>query len=101
MFTYVNIGGRVMKRIARIFGIILLTLAAVAGVLALYVEVAGIPRYAVERIELHVEQTPERVRRGRKLTTMLCAGCHLDRQSGRLGGHEMVDVPKRFGTVYS
>src|SRR5262245_26808518 len=76
-------------------------LVLVAGGLALYVQVAGIPRYSVEPVELRVEATPERALRGKKLATILCAGCHIDPAQGRLAGHPMVDVPSKFGVVYS
>ena len=90
-----------MKRAGKISAIAIAALAAVAGGAALYIDLAGIPHYPVERIELRVERTPERLDRGRKLVTLLCVGCHFDASSGALAGHHMVDVPSRFGAVYS
>ena len=90
-----------MKRARKITGLAIAALAAMAGGGALYIDLAGIPHYPVERIELRVERTPERLERGRKLVTLLCVGCHFDARSGALAGHHMVDVPSRFGAVYS
>jgi mono/diheme cytochrome c family protein len=90
-----------MKRVLNIGGTVVATLLLLAGAFALYVQVTGIPRYDVERVELRVEPTPERLARGKKLTTILCAGCHLDPETGQLTGKHMVDVPAKFGSVYS
>jgi mono/diheme cytochrome c family protein len=68
---------------------------------ALYVHLSGIPRYPIQKVELEVEVTPERVARGRKIAGMLCAGCHFSNETGRLTGQRMPDVPPQFGTAYS
>jgi mono/diheme cytochrome c family protein len=90
-----------MKRVLRIGGIILGALLLVAGGGALYIHLGGLPRYPVERIELRAEATPPRLARGAKLAGMLCAGCHLDPATGRLSGKRLVDVPAKFGAVFS
>ena len=94
-------GREAMTRGWKIGGFALAALVATAGLGGLYIELAGIPRYPVERIALRVEATPERIDRGRKLVSLLCVGCHLDAKTGRLTGHHMVDVPAKFGAVYS
>jgi mono/diheme cytochrome c family protein len=90
-----------MRRWSRIVGIGIGVVLALAAAGAVAVDAGGIPRYEVERIDLRVQATPERVARGRKLAQVLCVGCHVDPTTGRLTGHHMVDVPAKFGAVYS
>jgi len=68
---------------------------------AVYVEIDGIPRYPARAVDLRAEATPQRLARGKKLATMLCAGCHLDDQIQALTGKEMTEAPKQFGTIFS
>jgi mono/diheme cytochrome c family protein len=77
---------------------IVVTLAAGA---VLYVDQASLPHYPAPRLDLHVESTPERLARGRKIATLLCIGCHLDPATGRLTGRRLPDVPREFGVAYS
>jgi cytochrome c2 len=90
----------VMKKFFRylllIVGILLL---AVCG-FAAFVSVRGIPHYKAEHIDLKIEPTPQRIAKGEKLATMLCAECHYNPNSGKLTGKEMKEVPQ-FGTIYS
>jgi len=74
--------------------------ALLAGV-ALYINATGIPRYAPGKVELRVEATPERLAHGKKIVSMLCAGCHRDPATDRLTGKRMPDVPPQFGVAYS
>ena len=48
-----------------------------------------------------VDQSAERVARGRRTAVMLCAGCHEDAATGALTGKRMVDAPPKFGTIYA
>ncbi|TAF65441.1 MAG: cytochrome c [Cytophagales bacterium] len=61
----------------------------------------GIPKYEAKKVEFKAEITPERIERGRKMVTMLCAGCHLDSKSYTLSGKQMKDAPPDFGVVHS
>lgn len=90
-----------MRRISKIAGIGLGAVVAVTGAAALAVEIGGIPRYDVERVDLRVERTPARLARGKKLASILCVGCHADPVTGRLTGRPLVDVPAKFGAVTS
>ncbi len=90
-----------MRKWMKIGGVglgVVLTLAAGA---VLYVDQASLPHYPVPRVDLHVESSPERVARGRKIATLLCVSCHLDPTTGRLTGRRMPDVPKQFGVAFS
>jgi mono/diheme cytochrome c family protein len=90
-----------MKKVLKMAGLVIAALVVLAGAAALYIDLAALPRYPVEKLDLHVDVTPERVARGKKLATLLCVGCHFDAGTGRLTGHHMVDVPAKFGVVYS
>jgi mono/diheme cytochrome c family protein len=65
------------------------------------IEIRGIPRYPTERVELKVEVTPERVARGKRWVTMLCAECHGDPTTHALTGRALLEMPAEFGLVYS
>jgi mono/diheme cytochrome c family protein len=90
-----------MKLVLKIvLGLILLVVVAVGGFLA-YVAIDGIPTYKTEKIDLKVESTPERVARGKTISSMLCKQCHFDDNRGKLSGHRMLDLPADFGLAYS
>jgi mono/diheme cytochrome c family protein len=76
-----------------------LVLAVVATLV--YINAAGIPTYPPGNIQLQVDVTPERVERGKHTVQMLCAGCHLDNDTGSLAGKLMPDLPPQFGTAHS
>src|SRR5262245_45893101 len=90
-----------MKKALKLLGLALLVVILVAGGAAAYIAVTDIPRYAPGNVQLEVEVTPERVARGRRSTQMLCIGCHLDNDTGKLSGHRMPDLPPQFGVAYS
>lgn len=90
-----------MKKFLRIVGILVLVLAAVVGIALTYLHFSGIPTYATPKIpDIDVKVTPERVAKGEKIASMLCIHCHSD-ENNRLVGHEIVDLPPEFGTIYS
>lgn len=66
----------------------------------LFINMRGIPTYDVNIPEHHVEVTPEKVERGKKLASMLCMHCHMDRETGLLTGAYMPDATE-FGKIYS
>lgn len=86
-----------LKYLLLIIGMILL----VGIVAATFISIRGIPSYEAKKIDYHVEITPERVERGKKLALLLCSNCHKDAETGNLTGHLMLDAPKEFGKVYS
>jgi mono/diheme cytochrome c family protein len=90
-----------MKKILKGLLYAVAALVAVAAAGALYVHLAGIPSYPVQRVEFKVDVTPERVARGRRTVTALCASCHNDPATGGLTGRLMEDAPPQFGTIYS
>ena len=88
---------KIVKRLLIGVGVVVAAVAA----FALYVSVSGIPHYPPGKVELKVEVTPERVAHGKKIVSMLCAGCHLDPATERLTGKRMPDAPPQFGAIYS
>lgn len=89
-----------MKKVFRYLLIFVLVVVVLVGVFAAYVAFKGVPNYEPEKIALTVSATPERIDRGRKLSAMLCNGCHLNPNTGKLTGREMAEVTQ-FGKVFS
>jgi len=88
---------KIMKRVT----MALAAVVALAAMLALYVELDGIPRYRNEAPAITVEATPARVARGARLATMLCRECHEDAATGAFTGKRLADMPKEFGVIWS
>lgn len=89
------------KKILRGAGAALILLVAAVAALAAFVEIDGIPRYAARPPELHVEATPARVAHGKKLVSLLCAGCHQGTDGVHLTGQRIADLPPQFGEIVS
>jgi cytochrome c2 len=89
-----------MKKVLRYLLIFIGILLIIAGGFAAFIAIRGIPSYTAENINLKIEPTPERIEKGHKLATMLCANCHLNSNTGRLTGTQMGEVPQ-FGVIYS
>jgi len=90
-----------MRKILKISGIAILTIIALIGVIFIYIEQSDIPSYEVKEIEFEVKSTPESVERGKNLAMMLCANCHMNRETRKLTGVKMFDAPPEFGEIYS
>lgn len=90
-----------MKKILKILGILLGAIVVLALLGFVYINSSGIPKYPVDIPKYTAKASPEALARGEKLVSMLCAGCHLNKESGNLVGHQMLDAPPEFGTIYS
>jgi mono/diheme cytochrome c family protein len=90
-----------MRRALKILGLVLAVLVVLVGGFLLYVQIDGIPRYPVEKVAFRADPTPERLARGKKLATVLCANCHMDPTTRQLTGKHMSDAPAEFGAIYS
>ena len=88
---------KILKIALRVFGllVVLIVLAALA------IQIRGIPSYETVDFEYSAQLTPEALVRGKKLVLTLCGGCHMNRQTVKLTGRQMADVPKEFGTIYA
>src|SRR5436190_3473567 len=90
-----------MRKVLRLVGLLVLgVIVAAAGYLA-YIAFTGIPKYSPGTVQLTVQPTLEKAVRGKKLASLLCASCHLDRATGKLTGHHQADAPAIFGPIYS
>lgn len=89
-----------MKKVFRYLLITLGVLVILVGGFAAFVAFRGIPNYTPENFTLKIASTPERVEKGRQLSAMLCNGCHLNPNTGKLTGRKMDEV-SMFGAVYS
>lgn len=89
------------KRIARIAAWGVAAVALLAGSALACVELRGIPHYPARPPQLTVERTPERVARGKKLSALMCAGCHASATTGTLSGKRLSDLPPAFGEVFA
>jgi mono/diheme cytochrome c family protein len=89
-----------VKKPFKIVGITLGVILAFILLFALYVQIDGIPKYDVQKIDLKVKITPERVAQGQKIASMECIACHAG-ESGRLTGRLLKELPPEFGTIYS
>jgi len=90
-----------MKRALKWFGGVAGSVVLLVACFLAYVQVTGIPRYPHVTPVRTVAVTPERAAAGRKIATMLCAGCHLDPATGRFTGKRLSDLPAEFGEIYS
>jgi len=90
-----------MKKALKGLGYLVVLIIAVAGALAIYIAITGIPSYAPGNVTLKMETSPAKVERGRKFASMLCVGCHLDPTTGKLTGKRLADLPTVFGVAFS
>src|SRR6185312_12383221 len=90
-----------MKKVLKVLGGLGgVEMIGVAGFIA-YCAIDGIPHFKQPAVDVKVEVTPERVARGKKLASLLCAECHKDPTTGKLTGKLMSDAPKEFGEIHS
>ncbi len=93
-----------MKKLLKIAGILIgVVILLVIGFVS-YLKIAGMPSVSaagVHRPNVHVESTPVKIERGRKIVTLLCYDCHFNPATNRLSGHFLPELPSVFGKIYS
>lgn len=90
-----------MKKFFKIIGIIILLVVLIIGGFVSFVAIRGVPKYEVNMPAIpNVEITPERVERGAKIASMLCQNCHWNKETQKLTGNTMYEIPE-FGTINS
>ncbi|HEY0432932.1 MAG TPA: hypothetical protein VGC95_03625 [Chitinophagaceae bacterium] len=89
-----------MKKFLRVLLIVVAILVLAVGGFAAFIAIRGIPHYKAEQITLKIEYTPQRVERGRVLSSLLCKECHFDPNTNKFTGRELSEVPQ-FGKIYS
>ncbi|HSO37941.1 MAG TPA: c-type cytochrome [Labilithrix sp.] len=90
-----------IKKILRWATYVLLVVLAGVALLALYVQIDGIPRQPHEAPMVKVVSTPQRVERGKKLAGLICNDCHENAETRQLTGKHLEEMPKEFGDIYS
>jgi mono/diheme cytochrome c family protein len=90
-----------MKKTLKILGLGVATLVTILIIVLVVINAQEIPSYEVEVVEFQRSDRPEAIERGRKLTQMLCANCHMDRATQKLTGQRMRDAPAEFGEIFS
>ncbi len=90
-----------MKSVLRLLVYLILLLIILAGGFALFIEIRGIPKYTVEKIDFpDVQVTPERVLQGEKIASVQCIVCHRG-SDGKLSGRLLHELPSDFGEIHS
>ena len=91
-----------MKKILKVLLIIVIVVAVLAGSFALFVSMRGIPKYEAKAPDIKIVADSTRLARGRILSSMLCADCHMNRETGKLTGANMDPLGKMpFGGMFS
>ena len=66
-----------------------------------YLEINGIPKYSVEKVNFpQVQVTPERIAQGEKIASVQCIVCHRG-SDGKLSGRLLQELPPEFGEIHS
>lgn len=89
-----------MKKVLKVLLILVAVIVVLVAIGALYINVSGIPTYEVQKPDYKAEADSAQIVRGKKLASMLCAGCHMNFETGKLSGRHMADAPE-FGELYS
>ncbi|SNT28079.1 Cytochrome c [Ekhidna lutea] len=90
-----------MKKVLKILGLGLAAIVVILIVTLVVINSSDIPSYEVETIAFEHKSSPEAIARGKKLSQMLCANCHMDMSTRKLTGKRMKDVPAEFGEIFS
>ena len=91
-----------MKKVFRLLGLLLAGVVFLGACAATLVQVRGIPSYEVPKMNaLTVQASPARLAQGGKIVNAMCADCHLNRDTGKLAGRLLTELPPEFGHLYS
>lgn len=90
-----------MKTLFKIIGIIAAILILGALIFYLTINNSKIPSYDTVDFEYTAETDSLGLVRGKKMVSLLCAGCHANKETGKLTGAAMTDAPAAFGKIYA
>src|ERR1700685_3481274 len=89
-----------MRKFLRVLLLVILFLIVIVGVLALFIKFRQMPKYETGNITVHVDVTPQRIEKGRKLASMLCFSCHYNSTTQKFTGRLLSEAPQ-FGEIHS
>jgi mono/diheme cytochrome c family protein len=91
-----------MKKFFRYLLVLVIIVVFGVAIGAAFIGFRDVPSYDdIPVPDYHVDVTPARVERGKKLASMLCVHCHADPKTGVLTGTRMLDAPAEFGVINS
>lgn len=90
-----------MKKVLLVLLVVVGIIVLIAGAAAAYINFSDLPHYETKKFDYKATATPEKLERGKKLVSMLCASCHTNPETGLLTGQHFIEVPPEFGTIYS
>jgi hypothetical protein len=89
-----------MRKFFKVLLFVILFFLVVIGGFALFVKFRQMPKYKAENIAIHVDVTPQRIEKGRKLASMLCFSCHYNNETQKFTGRLLSEAPQ-FGEIHS
>jgi hypothetical protein len=89
-----------MKTVLKVIGVLLVIVVVIGLVGFSYIEISGIPSYEAHDPGVTVHGDSAMVANGERMATMLCAECHLNKETNRLSGVYLPDI-SQFGKIYS
>ncbi len=91
-----------MKKVLKVLLVIVIVVALLAGGFSLFISIRGIPNYGAKDPGIKIVPDSARIERGRILANMLCADCHMNRETKKLTGADMDPEHKLpFGSLFS
>ena len=90
-----------MKTVLRVFLYLLLFIVVAVAGFATFLQVRGIPKYTVDKIDYpQVQSDSDLVANGAKIASMQCIVCHRG-TDGKLSGRLLNELPPEFGEIHS
>ncbi len=89
-----------MRKVLKIIGMVLGGIVVLLAIGATVINVKGIPTYEAKDPTFIVDSDSMRLERGQKLVSMVCAQCHMGKDSRILEGGSMDDAGEAFGKIY-
>jgi mono/diheme cytochrome c family protein len=90
-----------MKKALRILLYVLILAIVVVVGFVLYIQVDGIPKYSIEKVDFpQVQATPDMVAQGLKIASVQCIVCHRG-SDNKLSGRLLNEIPPDFGEIHS
>lgn len=92
-----------MKRVLKVLGFALGGIVLLLAAAAMYFQIKGIPSYEPgvppQLAGLSVPRDSAHVAQGAKIASLLCKECHMNRETGKLTGMLMAELPPMFGKL--